>query len=125
MNTLILHNIEGSNWSLAEHLVSLGGVSTGPDEITLSTDSSWIRLTWADDVIYDYDFSRLNLLKSFGAERKSFMVEWRGDDLLQNFIDSIPTDKKIVVDNDFGIFISLDLIRDKLLSTWIREKHLS
>lgn len=124
MNTLIFH-VVGCDWSLSDFLASRGGVLTADNEVTLSKGLSWLRITRADEVINDYSGKNLDFLEGFGSERKSFIFEWRGDNLLGAFLDSIPVDKKIIVDNDMGLFIFFDLIRDKPISAWVRESFIS
>jgi hypothetical protein len=124
MNTLILHT-NNSEWSPLDTLTSLGGTVSSSVGVVLHSDESWVRLLREDDVIHDYEGRDAELLATHINDRSSFIVEWRGDALLQKFLDALPTDKRVVVDNDHGVMVPFDLIRDQPVEKWIRERKIS
>jgi hypothetical protein len=124
MNTLILHT-ENSEWSPLDTLISLGGAVDSSGGVVLHSDESWIRLFWEDDVIHDYEGRDAERLAAHIHNQSSFVVEWRGDALLQKFLDALPTDRRVVLDNDHGIMVPFDLIRDQPVEKWIRQRRIS
>jgi hypothetical protein len=123
MNTLILH-AQSPHSDPFSVLATLGGIITGADEITLSVSGNWIRVTRADDVMNDYEQEEKSLIFSFFEKQRSFLVEWRGDSLLHEYLSALPKGNVIVVDNDHGIISPLDVVVDLQLAEWIRKDRL-
>lgn len=125
MNTLILHIPLDQAWSPIDLLLSLGGVVNDAGSVVLTDQKSWVSVLRCDEVVNDYDESDRDFLGKIIADRRSFLIEWNEDDFLAKVLSRIPGFVGIVVDNDHGVIVPYDLVRDSSIESWIRQKSLS
>ena len=116
------------NWDPEAWLLSRGGkphsLPDGLSEISVQKDRHWLSFTHAPDILNDYDEEELDTLLSLIQPQKSYIVIWRNDEQLQWFIEAIPRQSPVVVDNDYGIICKLDDVQHLPLDEWIRRPEL-
>ena len=128
MNTLILHTRIQDQWDPEAWLLAQGGkqhhMPDGLKEISIQKDRHWLSFSHAPDILNDYDDDELDTLFSLIKPQKSYVVIWRNDEQLQWFIEAIPPQSPVVVDNDNGIICKLDEVQHLPLDEWIRRPEL-
>lgn len=128
MNTLILHSSEPQHWNPEAWLLAQGGrphsMPDGSTEISVQKDRHWLSFSHVPDILNDYEDEERHALLALIEPKKSYVVIWRHDEQLQWFIEAIPQQSPVVVDNDHGIICKLDEVQHLPLDEWIRRPEL-
>lgn len=119
MNTLIFYIDRHSTWSPQDWIVSLGGGNVFNNQFTLEFDGELISVIPSAQVICELEEEELMRLHEIVAEPNAFIVEWRGDGLIEKFLESIPNATSVAVDNDHGLIVSVHDVRGMPLNSWI------
>jgi hypothetical protein len=121
MNGLILHTRQDEPLSLLDILIAFGGKKLDENVVVLDSDEQWLAVRYSSSVLNDYD-NDLHEVLALVEDPKSYLLEWRGDELLKEFLSKIPDDYFVVVDNDHGIISALQFVKKIPIEDWIREK---
>jgi len=124
MNTIVLFIEDPKCWSPEGWMIQHGGIVGSTGQVVMETPAGWLSVLRYDDVIYDYDDFEKVALSAFIDHPIPFLIEWRGDELVQQFIAAVPTDCKVVVDNDHGLICLLACVATLPLASWINAKEL-
>lgn len=124
MNAIVMHIAREGPWSPVLALIFMGGKAIEAGAAMSAGDSSWLSVRESHSVIHDYDEEDLKKLRSLVGDAKSYLVEWRGDEILQNFISSIGPKQYVLIDNDHGLMASLADVFDLPVEQWVRQSRL-
>lgn len=123
MNSVILWVAIGE-WEPDEWCLSVGGRRHENGKVMVEYDDDWLSVAREQDVVRDYDDSELEkVVELVRGEAELFVVRWRKGSIFQKMISSIPKDIRVVVDNDHGLIVPVDRIRDVPLENWIKSSE--
>jgi hypothetical protein len=92
--------------------------------LVIEDETGWIS-GWRDDrVLDDYCDDERLVLSEMLVNPAVFLIEWRGDRLVESLIRWIPADVPVLVDNDSGLLVRVAAIRDRPLASWVDESCL-
>ncbi|WP_020558926.1 hypothetical protein [Thiofilum flexile] len=97
---------------------------TEDGRFVIETSNGWLSIYQPNDIWRDYDEDELLVVKSLILEPIPYLIEWRDNSLLQEFIDNFPTDSHAVIDNDHGLICKISDIKDTPISRWLDAKQL-
>lgn len=124
MNTVLILKEKDNLWVPEDWFTSQGGICLENGQITLEVDDSWVSIIRANEVISDFDGHEKSLIFDELDEPEIYLIEWRGNELLQSFINSLPTNVKILVDNDHGLICDVCFIKNYPVSEWLEKAEL-
>ncbi|MDG4558495.1 MAG: hypothetical protein P9F19_14050 [Candidatus Contendobacter sp.] len=124
MNSLILF-VRGKNWQPDTWVTLAGGSKTESGQFVLENSSSWLSVYKYDEAFDDYDEAEENLVRELIQDPIPYLIEWRGDELLEKLISNIPADKDVIVDNDHGLICSVSKLKGLSVRDWVCERALS
>ena len=120
MNTLILWLESDDTWSPEGWALSHGGKPTEMGQVTIENPSGWFSVMRDDCLIEDYGDAERDVLSSLLMHPISFLLEWRGSELLQLFIKEIPSDSGAILDNDHGLIVLAQHVKALPIDSWAR-----
>ena len=123
MNSIVFFTNK-NEWKPEAWVTVMGGTISETGQFIVEALDSWISIYKYDDVFNDYDEDEEQLVRSFIHDPIPYLVEWRGDELLQKFIDDFPFDKHAVIDNDHGLICNISELKGKPASDWVFERKL-
>lgn len=124
MNTMIMHVDRACEWQPVLWILAIGGSEIETGQVVIELNSEWISVLPYDEVIYSYDEAELQLLKSIIKDFNSYIIEWKGDVLVQRLVDAAPIGGLVVIDNDHGIICLVDGIKKIPIKDWTRASHI-
>jgi hypothetical protein len=124
MNTLVLHISRENGWSPEDWLLSTGGSRGMADQVVLETETGWLAVGKCDEVMHDYEDSELQVLESLIRDPVPYLVEWRGNHLVQQLVDAIPLGCSAAIDNDHGLICLVDRVKNLPVTSWIAALRL-
>jgi len=124
MNSIVLF-AQTDGWQPDGWVKSMGGTKSDSGQFVVETSCSWISFCRYDDVFSDYDDDEEQIVRSLIQEPTGYLIEWRGDDLLEKFIEDFASNTKAVIDNDHGLICYISKVKGLPVSHWFREKKLT
>ena len=124
MNTLIVHTTLDERWSPVDWILASGGGRVVSGGASKTTKHGSIIAYRADEVRHDYEPDAWEIVEAFLPEPISYLVEWRGDDLIAALLRSVPAGAEVVLDNDHGVICPVDRVRRLAPAAWIRSVQL-
>lgn len=123
MNTLILYIDRHSEWMPQNWIISLGGGNVCENQFNLEIGGELISVIPSVQVLSDLEEEELLKLHKIVAEPNAFIIEWRGNGLIEKFLESIPNNASVAVDNDHGLMVSVRDVLGKPLNSWIYSRN--
>lgn len=124
MNSLIIFASE-DEWQPTKWFKAMDASESNTGQFVVERTSSWISLLMRDDMFYDYDDNEKQTVQSLLDVSKSYLVEWKGDGLLDSFIKAFPPSENLVVDNDHGLICNILEVQKLPICRWVRESMLA
>lgn len=124
MNTLILLTNRESAWSPETWATQHGGERGIGGQIMIEGQSGWLSVLRDDRVLDEYDDEERSELSAMLADPMPFLLEWKGSDLVEALLRAVPLESGAVVDNDHGLLVPIEAIRDLPLGSWVTESKL-
>lgn len=125
MNSFIMHVSHQCEWQPTLWISSMKGSESEAGQATIELGQEWISALRYDDVIHDYDDIELIALESMIQGYQSYLIEWKGAELVQRLIHAIPEGSQIIIDNDHGVICPVDWIKLLPLESWVRASHIN
>ncbi|HSX60589.1 MAG TPA: hypothetical protein VLF18_10350 [Tahibacter sp.] len=120
MNTLILLAETERSWSPVVWAVERGAESTEDGRTILDERDGWLSIRPDQSLLDDFgDDEKADALGGI-ADPSLFVVEWRGDWLIETFVDAVPPECRAFVDNDHGVFVPVTLLQNVPRAAWAR-----
>jgi len=120
MNTLILLLENESSWSPLVWALEQGGESTEDGRVVIEGALGWLSIEPDQSVLDDFaDEERADAVAAL-VDPALFVVEWRGDALIETFVRAVPIDCRVFVDNEHGVFAPVAAIRHLPFASWAR-----
>lgn len=120
MNSLILLIENECSWSPIVWASERGGESTEDGRIVIEGRLGWIAIHHDQSVLDDFDDEEKAEAVAALADPVIFVVEWRGDALLESFVKAVPPGCRAFVDNDHGVFAPVALLQNTPIAAWAR-----
>jgi len=118
MNTFVLLVSRESGWSPDVWATGRGDrIKSG--QIMVESESGWLSIIRDDDVLADFSEAELAQIGELASEPKTYLVEWKGAVLIQEFLRSIPCNTRAAIDNDHGLLISVHKIAREPPDLWV------
>jgi hypothetical protein len=124
VNTLILFLDGERDWSPERWVVQRGGKKGAHGQMVVEMPEAWLSLLRHDDVLNDYDEEERQAVLRLLDDPIPYLVEWRGDQMVEELLAAIPPGKGAVVDNDHGLICLLSRLQGLPLWSWLRAKEL-
>ena len=125
MNSLVLVLNDEDEWSPEEWLVERGGKRGVGRQVVLEEKAAeWLSVSREDDILQDYDDLEREKLSTVLLKPVLFLVEWKGHNLVEQLLRSVPKESGAMVDNDHGVIASIELVRALPIDAWARCKRL-
>ena len=124
MNTLVLLLNRDNAWSPEIWATQHGGERGVGGQIMIECPSGWLSVLRDDRIFDEYDAAERSELSAMLAEPKPFLLEWKGSDLVEALLRAVPLESGAVVDNDYGLLVPIQAIRDLPLGSWVRASKL-
>ena len=124
MNTLILLIDGNAVWSPEHWVLGRGGVVATTGQAVVEDDSGWLSVFRDDTVLQDYEASELDVVSTLVSHPLLFLIQWRGNRLVEELLRAVPAECTVVVDNDHGVLAPVERVRDHPLDTWMRARTL-
>jgi hypothetical protein len=105
---IFIHVPDAAEWSPEELALSLGGERTPFGEIVLRKENERLIVELYHDLMTEYEKDALDLLHSLVKNPVSYTVIWRDERLLEQFLNAIPRNLSVVIDDDYGNFVLLE-----------------
>jgi hypothetical protein len=125
MNSLILHVSRSCDWLPQQYLLIRGGSKVAASQVVLETNQCWISVLQDDKLMSEYEATERRILDLLIHDPVCYLVEWRGELLMQHFVYAIPPDIGAVIDNDHGLICYVNQIREIPLANWTNAVQLS
>lgn len=122
MNTIMLFT-ENKSWGPRNWVMSMEGAQVKDDHFVVETASSWISFNSCENVFEDYENVEEDKVKTMLPNPTAHLVEWKGDEILRQFIDDFPIDQDAVVDNDHGLICKLAELKGMEVGCWSRKSE--
>lgn len=124
MNSFILALGRDCSWSPVEWMAGQGGVKLTNTQVTIEEDGDWLSILQDDIVINDFDENERKILWPLLGDPVMFLVEYKGERLVEFFIHSIPMECNAMIDNDHGLLVHVQQLRALSVKTWARASVL-
>lgn len=124
MNTLVLLLNRESAWSPETWATQHGGERGVGGQVMIEDQTGWLSVLRDDRVLDDYDDEERSELSVMLAQPAPFLLEWKGRGLVEALLRAVPIESGAVVDNDHGLLVPIQAIRDLPLGSWVRESKL-
>lgn len=120
MNTLILLVESESSWSPLVWAVERGGESTEDGRVVIDDRQGWLAIHHDPGVLDDFDAEEKAEALAALVDPAMFVVEWRGDRLVEMFVKAVPPACRAFVDNDHGAFAPVTVLQGLPFAAWAR-----
>lgn len=120
MNTLILLVENESSWSPIVWALEQGGESAEDGRAVIEGRLGWFSIEPDQSILDDFnDDERADAVAAL-VDPSLFLIEWRGDALIETFICAVPPDCRVFVDNDHGVFAPVTVLKGLPFASWAR-----
>lgn len=120
MNTLILLVERESSWSPLVWALEQGGESAEDGRVVIEGRLGWLSIEPDQSVLDDFnDDERADAVAAL-VDPSLFVVEWRGDVLIETFVRAVPSDSRVFVDNEHGVFAPAAALKSIPFASWAR-----
>ncbi|WP_313914728.1 hypothetical protein [Tahibacter sp.] len=120
MNTLILLVESESSWSPLVWALEQGGESAEDGRIVIEGRLGWLSIEPDQSVLDDFDDDERADAVAALVDPSLFVIEWRGDVLIETFVRAVPSDSRVFVDNEHGVFAPVTVLRNIPFASWAR-----
>ena len=115
MNTVILKKSKAENWDPISYFKQNGGDAIYEfNQYNLAIGDAWISVIEDDSVYFEFDDDEIGKVKSIIEKPVFYIIEWKGDEILENFMGHIPNGTTALVDDDHGSILTADAFLKKL-----------
>lgn len=120
MNTLILLVESESSWSPLVWALEQGGESAEDGRVVIEGRAGWLSIEPDQSVLDDFDDDERADAVAALVDPSLFVIEWRGDVLIETFVRAVPSDSRVFVDNEHGVFAPVTVLRNIPFASWAR-----
>ena len=120
MNTLILLVERESSWSPLVWALEQGGESAEDGRVVIEGRLGWLSIEPDQSVLDDFDDDERADAVAALVDPSLFVVEWRGDVLIETFVRAVPPDSRVFVDNEHGVFAPAAALKSIPFASWAR-----
>lgn len=120
MNTLILLVESESSWSPLVWALEQGGESAEDGRVVIEGRLGWLSIEPDQSVLDDFDDDERADAVAALVDPSLFVIEWRGDVLIENFVRAVPSDSRVFVDNEHGVFAPVTILKNIPFASWAR-----
>ena len=124
MNTLVLLVERGSAWSPETWATEHGGERGVGGQIIIERESEWLSVLRDERVLDDFDEEERSRLVELVTEPTTYLVEWKGSELVEKLLRSVPPETRAAIDNDHGLLVPVHEIADKPVDSWVGASRL-
>ncbi|MBM0107698.1 hypothetical protein JM946_23385 [Steroidobacter sp. S1-65] len=124
MNTLVLLVERGSAWSPETWLLDHGGERGALGQVVIERRPEWLNVLRDDRTLNDFEPEERLRLAEVMTEPETYLIEWRGSVLLEKLLRSVPPGTNVVVDNDYGLMVSVHEVANLPLDAWVTASKL-
>ena len=124
MNALVLLVACEGAWSPEVWATEHGGQRSPGGQITIERDAEWLSIVRDQRVLDEFDEEERSCLAGLVSEPVTYLVEWKGNKLVESLLRSIPPDTRAAVDNDHGLLVSVHEVAGEPLDTWVMASRL-
>ncbi|UHQ23254.1 hypothetical protein LVB77_00640 [Lysobacter sp. 5GHs7-4] len=124
MNSIIIFQALESRWSPESWAVENGADRGKGGEFVVEGVAGWVSVVQDKDLVNDYDLREMDLVRKLIPEFNAYVIEWRGDDLMSDLLNSAPFGHFALVDNDHGLLVPFGDIRDIPCRFWVQSNKL-
>src|SRR5687768_15476003 len=107
MNLLILALGHDCPWSPVEWMISRGGAKLANTQVTIEEGGDWLSILQDNKLIHDFDEEEREVLRRLLGDPVMFLVEYKGEQLVDLFVGSIPVQCDAMIDNDHGLLVHI------------------
>lgn len=120
MNSIVLIVDKNCKWDPKDVLKESERSENEFNKFIYSEGEGWISSFEEPELINDFDAEELLKVANIISNPKFYLIEWKGDEILQKFINDIPGNILAIIDNDHGgVYRAIDLI-GRPVSEWLR-----
>lgn len=123
MNTLLLLVERQSAWSPETWLLEHGGKRGAFGQVVIERRPEWLKVE-RDGGLEDFDAEERLRVAELVTEPEVYVIEWKGNVLVETLLRSVPPEANIVVDNDHGLIVSVHEVAYMPLDSWVRAGRL-
>ena len=125
MNTIVLLVDRTSGWSPEYWAEKIGGKrACGAQVMIERAGGCWLSIIRNDDVLDDFDEMERIRLDELVSEPVAYLVEWKGDDLVELMLRSVLPSTRAAIDNDHGLLVSVHQVAKEPIESWVRASSL-
>ena len=121
MNTIILIVNENTSWSPQYWIEKKGGGINIFHQLVLNKNDGWISIVKDQTILNDYDKKEISEIINTIQKPVFHVIEWKGDHILEEFLNEIPFDIEALIDNDHGLISKACDLSGKPVSSWITK----
>ena len=118
MNTIILIVDDDTPWTPGYWIQEQGGKINTSNSLILSRGNQWISISKDPSVLDDYSASEISAITKFIDSPSFYVIEWNAGQLVDEFLNAIPSDLAALIDNDHGLITQVSQLSGKPISTW-------
>lgn len=119
MQTLIVLVDPNGEWSPQDTVVALGGTPLDDGRFALGRGLQHLWIGRDDSVLEHFDADERRVFEAQLPSPAVWVVEWRGETLLDDLLHAMPADALAFVDNDNGFVVPLQAVRGVPVATWV------
>ena len=124
MSSFVLALNSASTWSPLDWMANYRGLKLANGQVTIEENSDWLSILHDDNLIRDFDEEERELLRSLLGSPRMFLIEYKGERLVNFLVQSIPADCDAMIDNDHGLLVRAYLLRAFSINDWERASAL-
>lgn len=124
MNTLVLLVAKECAWSPEVWAIEGGGQRAADGQIMIERGPEWLSIARDERVLDDFDDEERLRVAALVGEATTYLVEWRGNVLVETFLRSIPPGTRAAIDNDHGLLVPVSEVAGEPVETWVRASSL-
>jgi len=124
MNTIILFCERKQDWTPINWIQKKSGSKTEYGNYVIENDVAWLSVSKTVDEFKDYDEFEKETVLSLISNPEAYLIEWRGKDLIKQFVDEFPSGTDAVVDNDHGLICSIGEVKGLPIESWVSSQRL-
>lgn len=124
MNTVILFVENSYDWSPEKWITENGGKKTDYGRVVIEESNAWLIVDRYNQFVGDYDEDEKQYVSNLLKNPIGYIIEWKGESLLEKFITNVPSESKAVIDNDHGLICLVEDIKSLPLTSWIKANNL-
>ncbi|AKJ30175.1 hypothetical protein [Caldimonas brevitalea] len=124
MNTLVLLLEQGSEWNPNIWAAENGGETGANGQIMIERSEGWLSVLRDDSVLNDFDEDERRRLSELLTEPAGYLIEWRDSALVEALLQAVPPQTRAVIDNDHGLLVPVQAVRERPFESWVRASML-